>query len=631
MTKNRWAWLLCAALVGAAPLACGGSEDKASDAQSQDADASVAGADSGFEPPEMPDGGTSGEAIEPGTTTIDPTQFAASAATESSATYDADDLVEKAKFAHTVRIDLSAKQAWLIEDGAEAPDKKDITEAGTALFETEEAEDDATVVTSITLAEADGVLTVTSTVSAAIRYELTGSYSGTVVMENAKKYAVYLDGASITAVKGPALSLPSKQRVFIVLADGTENSLTDSKARDEDLTVKGALYSKGIMVISGSGSLTVTGHYKHGIADTKYLRIAGGDIAVNVDARDAIRADRGFVMDDGKLTIRGTGSATDDESKGIKVEGSEDGDTGNIPNGTITINGGTIDIETVSKAITASWEAEDDATTDDTSDDPTPTVTINGGYLKLKTTGTPYEYYETVTAEDGSTTQEKISLSPEGIEGKAGVIINGGYIVAETTDDAVQSGGSIAINGGYLYAAASQNDAIDSNGTMTITGGVVVAIGASAPEGSFDCDQNTFKVTGGTFVGIGGDHSAVTASVSTQNTVSLGSGTKGQMMALRAGDGSAAFAFHIPQSYSSMILSSPKITTGTDYTVVTGCTASAEESFYGLYLGDVLTCEGGTEGTSFTVSSTVTNAGGGSGQGGPGGEPPGGGQPPGGR
>ena len=81
-------------------------------------------------------------------------------------------------------------------------------------------------------------------------------------------------------------------------------------------------------------------------------RVCEGTLEVNVSARDAIRSVNGFIFDDGDLTITGTGTTMDDESKGIKVEGSED----NPGEGFIVINGGTLDITTVSKAVTASWD-----------------------------------------------------------------------------------------------------------------------------------------------------------------------------------------------------------------------------------------------------------------------------------
>jgi hypothetical protein len=90
--------------------------------------------------------------------------------------------------------------------------------------------------------------------------------------------------------------------------------------------------------------------------------------------------------------------------------------------------------------------------------------------------------------------------------------------------------------------------------------------------------------------------------------VILVSGTQGSTIGLQASDGTVAFAFTIPQSSSTLVLSSPDIETGTEYTVYTGETASGDE-FYGLYLGD-LSYSQGTAGSSFTVSSSVTNVGG---------------------
>ena len=205
------------------------------------------------------------------------------------------------------------------------------------------------------------------------------------------------------------------------------------------------------------------------------------------------------------------------------------------------INGGYIDITSVAKGITAGWDIDEDAETSSTSDDPSPYVEINNGVITITTTGTPYEYVSAGTT---------VSCSPEGIEGKSDLTINSGYLTINTTDDALNAGEAIVINGGYIYCVSSDNDAIDANGTLTIAGGVIVAIGASVPEGAFDCDQNTFAIKGGTFVGIGGALSTPTASACSQNAVILGSVTKGLTLALQADD-TVPFAFTIPQSYET--------------------------------------------------------------------------------
>lgn len=513
---------------------------------------------------------------------IDPSPYAVSVA-ESATTYDPADIVANTTFAYTVMIDFTANTAQLSTGTA-----KDI------------AADGVTLVTdgskSITVAKTTYGITITSTLEAAANYSLSGALNGTLTVSSNSACELYLNGVSISGSSGPAFNLNSSQKVFIVTAPGTVNTLTDQASRS-GMTMKAALFGKGPIVFSGDGTLSVTGNYKHAIFSNDYIRVRNGTLQAAVTAKDAIRSINGFIFDDGALTINATGTTIDDESKGIKVEGSDDSTYNGAGKGYIVINGGYLTITSVGKAITAAWDIDEDPTTPATTDDPSPYVEINNGVITIVTTGTPYEYLS------GGT---KVSCSPEGIEAKSDLIINSGYFNIKSTDDALNAGNSITINGGYIYAASSTNDAIDSNGVMTIAGGVMVAIGARVPESAFDCDQNTFAVIGGTFVGIAGATSTPTATASTQNSVILGSMTAGKTMALKASDGTVAFAFTIPQSYTTMLFSSPHVETGITYTIYTGGTASADYAFNGLYLGST-SYSGGTAGTSFTVSKHVTD------------------------
>lgn len=516
------------------------------------------------------------------TDAIDPSPFAVSVA-ETAGTYDPADIEANTVFDHTVMIDFTANTARL--------------STGTAQ---EISADGVTLVTdgsnSLTVAKTTYGLTITSTLASAINYRLSGVLNGTLTVSNDSTCELYLNGATVNGASGPALNLTSSRKVFIVTAPGTVNTLTDQATRS-GMTMKAALYGKGPLVFSGDGTLSVTGNYKHAIFSNDYIRVRGGTLQVAVTARDAIRSINGFIFDDGALTINATGTTIDEESKGIKVEGSDDATYNGVGKGYIVINGGYLTITSVGKAITAAWDIDEDPTTSVTTDDPSPYAEINNGIITIVTTGTPYEYVAGGTV---------VSCSPEGIEAKSDLVINSGYFNIRTTDDALNAGTSITINGGFIYAAASANDAIDSNGVLTITGGVTVAIGARVPESAFDCDQNTFAVTGGTFVGIAGATSMPTASASTQNSVILGSRPAGTTMALKASDGLVAFAFTVPQSYLTMLFSSPDIETGTTYTIYTGGTASADCAFNGLYLGG-MSYSGGTAGTSFTVSKSVTD------------------------
>ncbi len=518
--------------------------------------------------------------------TVDTTAYTVSVAATAAASvtgYDPADLVANTTFASTVAIDLSALTA---QEGTGTPIAIGTTAAIVA--------QDSDAGTNIAIEKTAYGVTITSTTGSPVKYVLSGSFAGTLSIASAAAYELYLDGVNIAATAGPALDLESTAKAFIVSAPGTTNALTDSSTRS--MTMKAALFGKGPIVFSGTGSLTVTGSYKHGIFSNDSIRVVGGTIAVNVSAKDAIRSVNGFIFDDGNLTISATGTTTDDESKGIKVEGDES-ETG-AGKGHIIINGGTISITSVSKGITASFDTDEDGDTTSTEYEPNPYLRINNGVISVRTTGTPYEKKQA----DGTT----VSCSPEGIESKTDLAINGGYLTIATADDCINAGTSITINGGYLYCMSSDNDAIDSNGTMTINGGVIVAGGSTVPEEGFDCDSNTFTITGGTFVGIAGATSVPTASVCTQNSVILGAGTANSLISIRSSSGDTVFAFLAPRSYSVMLLSAPAINSSTAYTVYSGGTATGTSAHYGLYLGTV-TATGGTAGSTFTTDSRVTN------------------------
>lgn len=499
------------------------------------------------------------------------------------------DLIENVTFDFTVNFDLSTQaittsSARLLV-GTAANDVTPITLDGT---------------TVITVTADTYGLTVRSTVpdDTHIEYSLSGTYAGSLTLLGDSPDKLTLNAVTIASPDGPAINLQSGARTFVELRDGTGNVLTDSNTWStrylddgEEMDMKAALFAEGALIFSGNGSLSVTSAAKHAIASDDHVRIRDGSLTLYSSAKDGIRTNDAFVMDGGDVRIETASGA----GKGIKVEGKEDT---TAPLGFIAINDGTLDILSYDKAITASWEGDEDGETTTTTDDPDPRVTINGGTITVSTFGTPYEDRDTSDGDD--------SLSPEGIESKSVLTVNGGTLNVTTTDDALNAGTSIVINGGHVYARSSVNDAVDSNGTMTIAGGVLVAVGANGAEGGLDCDQNTFAVTGGTFIGLGGRNSTPTRTASTQNTVSLRSATANSLLVIKDASGSVAFAMQVPTTSTAVLLSSSLLTTGTAYTVYTGGTlANSTEQFNGLYLGGA-GHSGGTAGSTFTISSTVT-------------------------
>lgn len=172
---------------------------------------------------------------------------------------------------------------------------------------------------SIQIAYANGSATVTGSVSgvtvttngahvtvnasvAGVEYVLSGSASnGSFKVYSDKKFKLTLAGVSLTNDSGAAINIQSGKRVFVEVKTETENYLADassySTVTGED--EKGCFFSEGQLIFSGTGALTVTGNYKHGICSDDYVRLrSGSNITVASAAKDG-NDPNGMVYKDG--------------------------------------------------------------------------------------------------------------------------------------------------------------------------------------------------------------------------------------------------------------------------------------------------------------------------------------------
>ena len=207
----------------------------------------------------------------------------------------------------------------------------------------------------------------------------------------------------------------------------------------------------------------------------------------------------------------------------------------------------------------------------------------------------------------------------ECIESKAVLTINGGDLyVYSIYDDAINASTGIVFNGGTIYCKSDHNDAVDSNGTLIINGGMIVVNGSRTPEAGFDCDQNTFSITGGTAIGTGGDESTPTTSACTQRVIVYNNATAGNAISItRNSDNTVILIYQLPtfvsgggpggQNSMKVLFTDNAITIGS-YTLHYGGTISGGTSYHGYYTG--ATYSGGSS-TNFTVSEMVTTVGGG--------------------
>lgn len=506
-------------------------------------------------------------------------------------------------------------------------------------------------VSGVTVTTNGAHVTVNASV-AGVEYVLSGSTSnGSFKVYSDKNFKLTLAGVSLTNDSGAAINIQSGKRVFVEVKTETENYLADassySTVTGED--EKGCFFSEGQLIFSGTGALTVTGNYKHGICSDDYVRLrSGSNITVASAVKDGIHTNDKIIIGGGILKVKASGDGLDCEKGFIDIRGglikadiSGDASKAVKAETDITLSGGQLILLTSGSAVyedndlssaagikcdgnlvmngtTLSVKSTGAAGKGINCDG---TLSIDNSTVKIITTGKQYVYNRLDSSAKGVKADGNLTINSgtiwvktpggegsEGIESKSTLTVNGGDVSVYSYDDCMNASKSIVINGGNIYCYSSGNDGVDSNGTLTITGGTIVSIGTTSPEEGFDCDQNTFKITGGTILGIGGGTSTPTSSVCTQRTVIYGgSGSKGTLFSIQGSD--QVMSYTIPRAYSQMTLlfSSSKLVSGTTYTIYTGGSVTGGTEFYGLTVGGIYTA--GSQVATFTPGSMVTSVG----------------------
>lgn len=440
----------------------------------------------------------------------------------------------------------------------------------------------------VSITNESGYVTVNSTVKD-LSYLLSGNGNGNFTIYGTNRHQLILNDLTLTCADAPAINNQCKKSCFVVL-NGT-NSLTDGKSyatSTEDR--KAAFFSEGQMIFSGNGSLSVNGNYKHALASDDYIQFAQSTGSLNLTAAsDGIHANDGIYFDGGTFTISAGEEGIQCDTSVIIVNAgaitiTKAGDKGITAYDTILINGGTIRVTSEYKCIKTKGN-----------------LVINGGDIQVLCNG------KSSGGNGGWGGNSSSSSSPEGIEAKGTITINGGYIYSQSNDDAINAGGDLTINGGYVCAYSTGNDGIDANGNCYIKGGLIYAIGSSSPEVAIDANTEEKKqlyVQGGTLVAIGGLENG---SSLTQSCYSA-SWSSSTWYALTVGD--KVFAFFTPKSGGNTLVVSGASTP----TLQKGITASGTAIFnnMGYYPASV------SGGSSVSLSAYSGGNGGG-------GNPPGGG------
>ncbi|MGN0601826.1 MAG: carbohydrate-binding domain-containing protein [Oscillospiraceae bacterium] len=170
--------------------------------------------------------------------------------------------------------------------------------------------------------ENNGVITV----SEAGVYVFSGELSnGRIIVDAGKddKVRLIMNGVKISCSDNSPVFINQADKVIMTLNDNTENALVDGKTynlSDDDSNVDGAVFFRDDLTLNGSGSLTVTANYKHGIVCKDDLIITGGKYVINstsggIYGKDSLRIKQGdFDITAGSNGIKATNS--DESDKG---------------------------------------------------------------------------------------------------------------------------------------------------------------------------------------------------------------------------------------------------------------------------------------------------------------------------
>ena len=438
-------------------------------------------------------------------------------------------------------------------------------------------------------------------------YVVSGKTSnGSLTIDGKTDFMVNLNDADINNPTSTALDLESKGAAYLVLT-GT-NKLMDGSTEDH----KSTLYSKGKLLVSGTGALEVYGVYNNGIHSKSYVLfekginlyvnaanhgikgsdaiINGGIINVETDGDGAkgINCDYNITINGGRTNVICTGDGEwDTEDLETKAATCIKCDS------ILTIKGGEINVKATGsggKGLKADWEAY-----------------ISGGKIRVITTGGLYysngttesldykgntdnlddaytsspkgikvgtkNVHGVLTISGGDLMVRTTGTNGEGIESKGTLDISDGTVMVSALDDAINSSGHLTISGGTVVAVGTNNDGIDANGDMYLKGGTLIAMGANGAEAGIDInEQKKLYISGTKIFGIGGRMDGSLGSTTQGIVTTNGSVSANATVKISNGSNTLASFTMPPYSYNNgtILVSAPGMENGSSYTLSLG-------------------------------------------------------------
>ena len=373
--------------------------------------------------------------------------------------------------------------------------------------------------------ETDGVVIKgqTVTITAEGTYIFSGTLSeGQIVVDadNAKVQIVF-DNVDITCASSAAVYVKSAEKVFVTLAEGSQNTLrnTDEYVAIDDNNIDAVIFAKSDLTLNGTGSLTIISAEGHGIVSKDDLKITGGTYDITaaghaLSGKDSVRiADGTFILTAEKDGIHAENA--DDEEKGyiyiadgdFTITSDGDGmDASNI----VQIEDGTLDITAGGGAANSLKTHESDVPggpgggmpqngekldgesmpqmgekpdgenmtemgkrPDGTTPPEKPSQTDQSDTADetaAPDNATDHQSSSAETTED--TTTDESGTSTKGIKAGGGMYLNGGTYQIDSADDSIHSNANITIADG-TYTLATGDDGVHADDALIVNGGTI--------------------------------------------------------------------------------------------------------------------------------------------------------------
>lgn len=437
--------------------------------------------------------------------------------------------------------------------------------------------------------------------SAAFTYKGTGDCSVTL-----NSVSINTTAKAIGATKGGNIELVIRGENTITSTAKKSIEVGDDTELDD-----GTLTTYQKLDVYGDGMLNVTSSSKGAISSTDAMTINKG-VVLNITVESGAEGKKGLKSDT-SIEFKGGRTTVFNHAPAVWDEDESDYSAATcVKAPTVLVSGGTVQCYATGNG-GKGIRADND-------------MTVTDGIVEVITTGSNLVYYNNnsivvslsqldsnaysncedanpkgihVGEKDYGTGNLTVSggvvkvkaVNSEGIESKMYLYLKGGSIYSYAGDDAINAGissennkgnsyagkGKVDVSGGTLYAYSVSNDGIDINGTISISGGVVVSSGSTSPEEGIDCDQNTFAITGGYVIALGGTTSSPTESACSQSSLITSLSTsEGETLSVKAG-GSTIIKVEVPRTYSNatLLLSAPQMKKGTSYSILRGSSSLA--------------------------------------------------------